>query len=60
MTLNVVIDQRTANEVMRSSGIDGFDRWWEALGVLVRLSWPNDPYPAGKRRPADRPETRES
>lgn len=50
MTLRVFIDQRVANEVLRREGPDGFDRWWEALGVLVRLTWPNDPRHAGKRQ----------
>lgn len=50
MTLHVLIDQRTASEIHARDGDDGFDRWWEALGVLVRLTWPNDPCHAGKRQ----------
>lgn len=52
MTLHVLIDQRVANEVMAREGPDGFDRWWDALGVLVRLTWPDDPRHAGKREAA--------
>lgn len=52
MDMRVVIDQGTADAVYARDGAEGFDRWWDALGALVRLTWPNDPRHAGKRQAA--------